>query len=102
MHQKPHHRRRQWENILRKQQQSGLSVSQFCRQETLSVSNFYNWRSRLGLSNSTDTAAIEAANSFVDLGQLNSVAQTVSCVDAERWELELNLGNGMTLKFRQL
>lgn len=101
MQQRHRRSRQQWKQILIRQQKSELGVAQFCRQESLSVSNFYNWRSRLDLGVSSKPAALEAS-SFIDLGRLDGAAQTVSHAAAERWELELNLGNGMTLKFRQL
>ncbi len=91
---------KQWKQILQRQEQSGLSVAQFCRQESLGLSSFYMWRSRLGLSKSVESATL-AATSFIDLGQLNDSDPLSVSTAAERWELELNLGNGMTLKFRR-
>jgi len=90
----------QWKKILQRQEQSGLSVAQFCHQESLGLSNFYMWRSRLGLSKSVESATL-AASSFIDLGQLNDSDPVNASSASERWELELNLGNGMTLKFRR-
>ena len=37
-----------WQQRLRRQQRSGLSVGNFCLREGLSAASFYAWRRRLG------------------------------------------------------
>lgn len=90
--------RNQWKQILQRQEQSGLSIAQFCRQESLALSSFYLWRSRFGAEASVESLPHEES-SFIDLGPLNDSTQPSPA--AERWELELDLGQGMTLKFRR-
>lgn len=36
-----------WHGVLERWQQSGLSVSQFCREHRISESGFYTWRKKL-------------------------------------------------------
>ena len=38
---------KKWQDLIREQQQSKLSVSAFCRQHGFSDQAFYNWRKRL-------------------------------------------------------
>jgi transposase-like protein len=40
-------RRGHWQDVIRKQQASGLSVSAFCRQHEVPLSSFYNWKRKL-------------------------------------------------------
>ena len=39
--------REQWQKLVDKQAASELSVSEFCAQHALTVSNFYLWRKKL-------------------------------------------------------
>lgn len=36
-----------WREVLRRQAESGLSVAEFCRQESISGPSFYSWRRKL-------------------------------------------------------
>ena len=38
---------KKWQELIRQQQQSKLSVSAFCRRHGFSDQSFYNWRKRL-------------------------------------------------------
>ena len=40
-------REKKWAELIRQQQQSGISVSAFCRDRGFSDQTFYNWRRRL-------------------------------------------------------
>ena len=42
--------REQWQSLINEQQQSGLTQAQFCQQNKLAVSSFYNWKRRLSES----------------------------------------------------
>ena len=39
--------KKQWQRILFTQPTSGLSISQYCKNKNINVSNFYAWRKRL-------------------------------------------------------
>jgi len=76
----------QWASLLSRFERSGLSVSAFCAQESISVANFYRQR---GLHR--DAVPDEAEGSapcFVDLGVLRSGA-------GARFEIKLDLGDGV-------
>ena len=48
----------QWLQILKDQQQSGLTISEFCRQHKISVSCFFSQRKKHGLVNATTSALV--------------------------------------------
>lgn len=52
----------QWQEHVTNQASSGLSISAYCQQQGLAVSNFYHWRKKLSsvefqLTNKKETAA---------------------------------------------
>jgi hypothetical protein len=79
----PAARHKKWQELIRQQEQSKLSVSAFCRQHGFSDQSFYNWRKRLGVSEPVRFALVEARAS-----------------EAERHApLELILASGDRLRF---
>ncbi len=48
----------QWQEILAEQQKSGLTISEFCRQEKISVSCFFSQRKKHGAVNDTTSAFV--------------------------------------------
>lgn len=48
----------QWRQIIEDQQQSGLSISEFCRQQKISVSGFFSQRKKHGAVNDTTSAFV--------------------------------------------
>ena len=77
---------KQWIEILKRFESSGLGSKEFCRREGVSPSSFQRWRSRLG--------SVDAAE-FVELVP----AQPVITASSE-WSLEIALPNGVQLRFR--
>src|ERR1700710_2963737 len=51
---------KKWAELMRQQQQSGLSVTAFCRQHSFSDQTFYNWRKRLAGSERVRFALVAA------------------------------------------
>ena len=51
---------KKWAELVRQQQQSGLSVTAFCRQHGFSDQTFYNWRKRLAGSEPVRFALVAA------------------------------------------
>ena len=39
--------KKQWQRIILGQPSSGLSISQYCKNKNINISNFYAWRKRL-------------------------------------------------------
>lgn len=69
--------REQWREVVGRQQQSGLSISGFCRRESLTENSFYRWRRIF---------AEEAETSFVPLSVV------------ERTTVDIELPCGATVK----
>jgi hypothetical protein len=57
---------KKWQELIRQQQQSKLSVSAFCRQHGFSDQSFYNWRKRLAADEPVRFALVEANPSGSD------------------------------------
>ena len=51
---------KKWQELIRQQEQSKLSVSAFCRQHGFSDQSFYNWRKRLRASEPVRFALVDA------------------------------------------
>jgi putative transposase len=49
-----------WSELIRQQQESGLSVTAFCREHGFSDQTFYNWRKRLAGSEPVRFALVAA------------------------------------------
>ena len=45
--------KKQWQKILFAQPTSGLSISQYCKNKNINISNFYAWRKRLSSNESS-------------------------------------------------
>lgn len=87
-----------WRGLVTKFADSGLSVREFCAQESISDSSFNRWRKRLNQGASrlpvVRKRAIMGSSGFVDLGALDASA---SAMKLERIELKLDLGGGLML-----
>jgi len=88
-----------WRELVERQEQSGLSVAQFCEREGIKSASLYGWRSRLR-GGPKDTAVPEVtpkkakhreapSSGFIDLGALGS--------SRSRFEIRLELGHGVLL-----
>lgn len=58
-----------WREVIRKQQSSGLSIAQFCRQEGIAQASFYTWRKKL---------TADKAGPFLEL-QLPNLTHAIPC-----------------------
>ena len=88
-----------WREIVERQGQSGLTVTEFCEREGIKSASLYGWRSRLR-EGPKDTVVPEVASKmskrrespssgFIDLGALGS--------SRSRFEIRLELGHGVLL-----
>jgi transposase-like protein len=89
-----------WRELVDRQEQSGLTVVQFCEREGIKSASLYVWRSRLR-EVPKDTTLPEVApkkakhreapsSGFIDLGALGS--------SRSRFEIRLELGHGVLLQ----
>lgn len=88
-----------WREIVARQEQSGLTVGEFCEREDLKAASLYSWRVRLrpqgagkGASPATSKSARAEKTSaeFIDLGAIGA--------SRGRFEVRLDLGGGVLLQ----
>ena len=88
----------QWQQLIDAQQSSGLSQKVFCRQESLSIGTFPNWKRKLkdeedSIIPSTDTGN-PSSDPWIELP---------AAIPANTpWHIELDLGNGVCLRLSQV
>jgi putative transposase len=87
-----------WREIVARQEQSGLTVREFCEREGLKAASLYGWRVRLRQGSAGKRAARPLSRSaraekvsgeFIDLGAIDS--------SRGRFEVRLDLGGGVLL-----
>ena len=83
----------QWQALITQQAQSKLSIKQFCLQQGITLSAFYNWRSKLNKPGQAQDS--EVGTGFVEF------APPLPCTSSLAWTVELELGNGVILRLRQ-
>ena len=89
-----------WREIVTRQEQSGLTVTEFCEQEGLKAASLYGWRVRLRQQQTTGTTTSptvsnrtgvqKTAEEFIDLGAIGA--------SRGRFEVCLDLGGGVLLQ----
>jgi putative transposase len=89
----------QWQQIINQQENSGLTISVFCKQRSITLSGFYLWRKRLttpDVETSTSSPAPSSDNTqdWISFPQ-NQVPAS------PQWQIELSLPNGVILPMNQ-
>jgi transposase-like protein len=79
-----------WQMVIETWQNSGMSVSKFCKDEGLSEGSFYNWRKRLAKGDKSEAAKQkeQSSSAFIE----------VSMPPEKPGGLELVLTSGNTLR----
>ncbi len=85
--------REQWQVLVDKQAASELSVSKFCAQYDLTVSNFYLWRKKL----SDDSQSLTQTDNWLAFDMPASVDKEPGAA----WEIELALPGGVVLRMNR-
>ena len=78
--------RSDWEELIGKFEQSGVSRQRFCAEVSIPVSSFDYWRRKLRRERATTTGG------FIELPAISS---------RPSWDVELDLGGGMVLRVRR-
>jgi transposase-like protein len=83
-----------WRELFARQASSGVSVSEFCRQEKVNANVFRRWHGQLKDSDQRKSTSlvqprVEVAAPFIDLGGIER--------SGSRFEVRLELGAGMVL-----
>jgi hypothetical protein len=91
-----HHRSElEWRALLARFPASGLTVTEFCRRERVSTASFFRWPNLGCGSVATPPPTGTTVPAFLDLGVLSTASSPAPAAD--RRELTLDLGAGMTL-----
>ena len=85
--------REQWQVLVDEQAESELSVSKFCAQYDLTVSNFYLWRKKL----SDDSQSLAQQDNWLAFDMPTSGNQSAGST----WEIELALPGGVVLRMNR-
>jgi transposase len=92
----------QWQAWIEEQARSGLSQRVFCEQKGLSKSSFQLWKRRL---RSAGVAAPPSSRHSDAESALFAPVMAPETEDADHdvhgWEIELDLGDGVCLRFRR-
>jgi hypothetical protein len=78
-----------WRAALKKFDESGLDVREFCEREGLGQASFYRWRRRVPDERSEEMSAAPKPGGFLDLGPLSA--------KGTRLEVRVDLGAGVVL-----
>ena len=85
----------EWRELLVRFEHGGQSREQFCADQGLAVSTFSRWRQRMRVQGHED-AKLSSEAVFVELSSTDAPDAVAS-----PWDVELQLGKGMFLRFRQ-
>ena len=80
----------QWQALLDQQPDSGLTTKAYCQQHKVSLSCFYQWRSKLTKSDMNSVPSGE--DDWYNVPS-EPLAQT-------HWDMELSLPNGVVLRMK--
>ncbi len=58
-----------WTKLITEQQESGLTVAQFCRDNSLNSKSFYNWRIKITPSEAPSFVKIQSASAPVPISK---------------------------------
>lgn len=95
-----------WSEVMRRFEDAGTTVRQFCAHEGVSTQSFFRWRERLAGVREMRTAMAQTSalvrqprsetNRFVELGELPGAAAPTHA--GAGLELRLELGGGVVLQ----
>ncbi|KKM65328.1 hypothetical protein LCGC14_1492360 [marine sediment metagenome] len=86
----------QWQALVDQQRDSGLSATQFCKQQNIGYASFCNWRKRL-FDQPVSDSADSGEPGFLDLSSLMGGSSS----SGPGWNIVLSLGNGVELRLSQ-
>jgi len=88
-----HHSADYWQSHLDNWQQGSLTQRQYCQQNNLGLSTFQKWKKKLYPSL---VSSKQLSEPFIEIPAHSLEPQPVT-----QWDIELELGNNITLRLRQ-
>jgi len=89
-----HHSAEFWQEQRNNWKTSGLTQPQFCQQNDLAMSTFHKWQKKL---RHEGKAELQLPEPLIELP-----TESFNHSEPEKqWDIELSLGNGVTLRMRQ-
>lgn len=85
----PRRSREQWQQLAQEQVDSGLNPTDFCRRQSINLTSFGNWKRRL-----KKEQAVASDPHWREVS-------TLPVRSSVRWDIELDLGDGLCLRLRQ-
>jgi putative transposase len=95
----PRYPAEQWQAWIDEQTRSGLSQRAFCEQKGLSKSSFQLWKRRL--ASGTSVPPQSSATETPLFAPVSVPTTEASGSEVRGWEIELDLGDGVCLRFRR-
>ena len=80
----------EWQRLIDEQTHSGQTQAAFCAANEISVASFQNWKRRLA----TEAPALPSTEPWLELGALTEQRPS-------GWDIELDLGDGLSLRLRR-
>ncbi len=96
-----HRTESQWQEVIFRQANSGLSVKDYCESNDVTLSGFYAARKRLAEKPAEHAPVIDPNQQplFVELEQ-TQFNHSLSPAAGELWAVELQIGNNIVLRVR--
>src|SRR5271167_2361579 len=90
----------EWRRAIEAWKETGLEVTEFCRQQELPKSRFYSWRKRLGLDETDPgTSLVLGEDKKVAVNFLPVQIQGVPSAAMAHRPIEIFLANGCVVRF---
>ena len=92
-----------WQERLRRFETAGVSVAQFCKEESVSMWSFYRWRGKLARAAGRQGAASPKkakAMPFIELGALGAGAEQGAAPGLQGGAMELRIEPNGTIVLR--
>ena len=91
-----HRTAREWEAVFAAQASSGLSLKTYCQRHGVTLSVFYNARSRVKSKAKSLAPSPDAPAEFIGISLDAMLAPA-----PPQWDVELSLGEGLVLRIRR-
>ena len=90
----------QWQQLLAAQQESGLSISAFCQQHSITLSSFYAWKQKLHPAPVSDSSPSPSPSQSPQEDRWLPLELPRVQPQNEPWNIELSLPGNITIKIK--